>query len=233
MLKAVDCVFLFDVDNTLLDNDRFADDLRERLTRDFGVAECERYWSIYNRLRDARGVADYIDALQEFGAALEGEPTLLGMSAFLLDYPFAERVYEGALDALAHLRTRGTVAILSDGDLVFQPRKIQRSGLWDAVDGAVMIYLHKERSLDAMQRRFPAAHYVMLDDKPNILAAMKRVLGAKLTTVFVKQGHYAVQADLAAIQPAPDRTIASIVDIPHLDWNDLVAAPVPSPKEIA
>jgi FMN phosphatase YigB (HAD superfamily) len=233
MLTAVDCVFLFDVDNTLLDNDRFAADLRERLTGDFGLAECERYWSIYARLRDVRGVADYLAALQEFGGGLEGEPRLLGMSAFLLDYPFADRVYPGAREAIADLRTRGTVAILSDGDLVFQPRKIQRSGLWEAVDGAVMIYPHKERSLDAMQQRFPAAHYVMVDDKPNILAAMKRVLGTKLTTVFVNQGHYAAQADLASIQPAPDRVIARIADITHLDWNDTVVAPTPPTKETA
>ncbi|MEO7433035.1 MAG: HAD family hydrolase [Dokdonella sp.] len=233
MLRVAERLFLFDVDNTLLDNDRFAEDLRARLTRDFGVAGCERYWAIYERLRKERGVADYIDALQEFGITLEGEPTLLGLSSFLLDYPFAERVYPGALATLAEMRERGHVAILSDGDLVFQPRKIQRSGLWDAVDGAVMIDRHKELSLDAMQKRHPALHYVMVDDKPHILAAMKRVLGARLTTVFVRQGHYAAQSDLAAIDPAPDRIIAKISDLTHLDWNDSVAASSPSTTETA
>lgn len=233
MLKPPSLVFLFDVDNTLLDNDRFAEDLRGHLTETFGAVECERYWSIYARIREDLGYADYLAALQEFRVGLDADPDLLGMSAFLLEYPFAERFYPGALDAIAHLRTLGLVAILSDGDIVFQPRKIQRSGLWDAVDGHVLIYLHKERMLDAMQRRFPAAHYVMIDDKPNILAAMKRAMGERLTTVFVRQGHYAIESVGETIEPAPDVVIERIGDVCNPSFTDLVAARTPPATEPA
>ncbi len=225
------CVFLFDVDNTLLDNDRFAADLRERLTDGFGAVECERYWSIYARLRDERGYADYLAALQEFRGGLDADPDLLGMSAFLLDYPFADRVYPGALKAIAHLGELGTVAILSDGDIVFQPRKIQRSGLWSAVGGNVLVFLHKERTLAAMQQRFPAAHYVMIDDKTNVLAAMKRVLGDRLTTVFVRQGHYAAASAHETITPPPDRTIETIGEVCGMSMKDFLAAPTPATQE--
>lgn len=213
MLTPTDVVFLLDVDDTLLDNDRFAADLAARLERDFGHAQRERYESIYETRREQLGYADYLGALQAFRDGCDGEEALLGMSAFLLDYPFAERLYPQALDAVAHLRTLGRVAILSDGDIVFQPRKIRRAGLWDAVDGQVLVYVHKERMLDAMQRRFPARHYVMVDDKPHLLAAMKRVLGARLTTVFVRQGHYAAAAARTVIEPAPDLSIGRIGEL--------------------
>ena len=223
--NAGDVVFLLDVDNTLLDNDRFAADLGARLQRDFGAAERERYWAIYNALRDKLGYADYLAALQEFRVDLDDDlPDLLRMSAFLLDYPFAERLYPRALDAIAHLRGLGVVAVLSDGDVVFQPRKVQRSGIWDAVEGRVLIYLHKERMLDAVQRRFPSAHYVMVDDKPQLLATMKRALGEKLTTVFVRQGHYAAESPDTVIDPAPDRSIARIGDLLDYDLTGLVDA---------
>lgn len=225
------CVFLLDVDNTLLDNDRFATDLRERLTEGFGAVECERYWSIYARLREQHGYADYLATLQEFRAGLDADPDLLGMSGFLLDYPFADRVYPGALKAIAHLRALGTVAILSDGDIVFQPRKIERSGLWSAVGGNVLVFLHKERTLAAMQQRFPAAHYVMIDDKPHVLAAMKRVLGGRLTTMFVRQGHYATESVRQTIDPPPDLTIEAIGDVCTMSIKDLVAAPMPATQE--
>jgi FMN phosphatase YigB (HAD superfamily) len=233
MLNAGECVFLLDVDNTLLDNDRFGADLRERLTIDFGAAECERYWSIYARLRDDLGYADYLAALQEFRIGLDADPDLLGMSAFVLEYPFAERLYPGALDAIAHLRTLGLVAILSDGDIVFQPRKIQRSGLSIAVDGHVMVVLHKERTLDVMQLRYPAAHYVMIDDKPKLLSAMKQAMGSKLTTVFVRQGHYAAESVLEAIDPPPDFAIEKIGDVCNPQFFDRVAARVPATREPA
>ncbi len=223
--NASDVVFLLDVDNTLLDNDRFAADLGARLQRDFGAAERERYWAIYNALREQLGYADYLAALQEFRVDLHDDlPDLLRMSAFLLDYPFAERLYPRALDAIAHLRGLGVVAVLSDGDVVFQPRKVQRSGIWEAVEGRVLIYLHKERMLDAMQRCFPASHYVMVDDKPQLLAAMKRALGEKLTTVFVRQGHYAAASLHTVIDPAPDRSIARIGDLIDCDLTGLIDA---------
>lgn len=206
-------VFLLDVDNTLLDNDRFAADLGNTLLQAFGADERDRYWALYAQLRDELGYADYLGALQRFRRGLDNDPALLQMSKYLLEYPFADRLYPHALATIAHLRTLGPTAILSDGDVVFQPRKIQHAGLWDALRGEVLIYLHKQRMLVAMQQRYPAAHYVMVDDKPQILAEMKQRLGHRLTTVFVRQGHYATAAASAAIEPAPDLSIACIGDL--------------------
>lgn len=217
-------VFLLDVDDTLLDNDRFAADLGDELERHFGAAERERYWAIYAALREERGYADYLDALQRFRSGLDNHPALLAMSGFLLDYPFELRLFPGALETVAHLRTLGRPVILSDGDVVFQPRKIHRAGLWQALQGDVLVYLHKQQRLDAMQQRYPAAHYVMVDDKPDILAAMKRQLGARLTTVWVRQGHYAVAAANQPIEPAPDLAIACIAELRERKLADLAHA---------
>jgi FMN phosphatase YigB (HAD superfamily) len=213
MLNAGDVVFLLDVDNTLLDNDRFAADLGDRLELSFGAAERARYWDIFTRRREALGLADYLGSLQEFRAGLDDHAELLEMSDFLLEYPFASRLFPGALAAVAHLATLGRPVVLSDGDIVFQPRKIQRSGIWSAVDGRVLIYVHKERVLDHVQRRYPAKHYVMVDDKPNLLAAMKSALGSKLSTVFVRQGHYAFASEAKLAAPAPDLVIERIEDL--------------------
>ncbi len=225
MPPASSVMFLLDVDNTLLDNDRFVADLSARLDQSFGSAERERYWSIYEQRRRDLGYADYLGALQEFRIGSDQESTLLHMSSFLLDYPFGERLYPRALAAIEHLRTIGTAAIVSDGDIVMQPRKIQRSGLWDAVDGRVLVTLHKERMLNVLQELFPANAYVMIDDKPQLLAAMKRVPGARLTTVFVRQGHYAAQAQGIAIDPAPDMSIERIGDLCEMalpEFQDLI-----------
>src|SRR5580700_8592320 len=213
MLKADGVVFMLDVDNTLLDNDRFAADLGDRLEQAFGAAERARYWAIFGRLREQLGLADYLGSLQGFRSGLDDHPDLLAMSEFLLEYPFAARLFPRALEAVAHLSTLGRPVVLSDGDIVFQPRKIQRSGIWQAVEGRVMIYLHKERVLDHMQQRYPARHYVMVDDKPNLLSAMKSTLKSTLTTVFVRQGHYALAADANTADPAPDLTIERIGDL--------------------
>jgi FMN phosphatase YigB (HAD superfamily) len=213
VLNAGQMIFLLDVDNTLLDNDRFAADLGDRLEQAFGASERERYWAIFGRLREQLGVADYLASLQAFRAGLDDHPDLLAMSEFLLEYPFAARLFPRALEAVAHLNTLGRPVVLSDGDIVFQPRKIQRSGIWDAVGGRVMIYLHKERELDHMQQRYPATHYVMVDDKPNLLAAMKSTLKGKLTTVFVRQGHYALAAESKSVEPAPDMVVERIGDL--------------------
>jgi len=219
-------VFLLDVDNTLLDNDRFAADLGDTLEQRFGVAERARYWAIYAQLRDELGYADYLGTLQRFRAGLDNEPSLLQMSKYLLEYPFAERLYPNALDTVAHLRTLGSAVILSDGDMVFQPRKIQHAGLWDALGGEVLIYVHKQQMLVAMQQRYPAAHYVMIDDKPQILAEMKQRLGRRLTTVFVEQGHYAAQAP-AEVRAAADIHIACIGDLRERKLGDFLPdAPV-------
>ena len=217
-------VFLLDVDNTLLDNDRFADDLGAELERAFGAAERDRYWAIYAQRRDDLGYADYLGSLQLFRAGLDSDPALLQMSAWLLEYPFAERLYPHALETIAHLRTLGRPVILSDGDVVFQPRKIQRAGLWRALDGEVLIYLHKQQQLTAMQQRYPASHYVMVDDKPDILAQMKQRMGARLTTVFVRQGHYAAAAIDHPPQHAPDITIACIGELRRRKLGDFLPA---------
>jgi FMN phosphatase YigB (HAD superfamily) len=216
-------VFLLDVDNTLLDNDRFADDLSARLEQSFGHAERERYWSIYNQLRDEWGYADYLAALQRFRTGLDNHPALLQMSAYLLEYPFADRLYPHALEVIAHLHTLGRPVILSDGDVVFQPRKIQHAGLWEALRGEVLIYLHKQHMLGPMQQRYPAAHYVMVDDKPNLLAEMKQILGDQLTTVFVRQGHYAAAA-APGISPAPDIEINHIGELRQRSLDDFLLA---------
>jgi FMN phosphatase YigB (HAD superfamily) len=219
-------VFLLDVDNTLLDNDRFTADLGAKLEQSFGAVQRDRYWAIYNELRDSLGYADYLGALQRFRTGLGNEPALLQMSNYLLEYPFPQRLYPHALESIAHLRSLGTVAILSDGDVVFQPRKVQRAGLWDALAGDVLIYVHKQQMLVGMQQRYPAMHYVMVDDKPNILVDMKKVLGDKLTTVFVDQGHYAAQAP-AAVRDAADMRIADIGDLRNYKLDDfLPVAPV-------
>ncbi|MDP1697543.1 MAG: HAD family hydrolase [Xanthomonadaceae bacterium] len=202
MSATVPLVVLIDVDNTLLDNDRFASDLRAHLDAGFGSAECARYWRIYDALRAESGYADYLGALQRFRSAALDHHALLQVSSFVLDYPFAERLYPGALAALAHLHTLGTTVVLSDGDIVFQPRKIMRSGLWDAVAGRVLVTVHKERALELVEQAFPARHYVLIDDKPALLAAIKRRLGARLTSVFVQQGHYAAVAWPGAEPPA-------------------------------
>nr|WP_225562134.1 HAD family hydrolase [Rhodanobacter sp. DHB23] len=217
-------VILLDVDDTLLDNDRFAADLSDELERRFGAAERERYWAIYNELRQELGYADYLASLQRFRVGLENHPALLEMSAFVLDYPFEQRLFPGVMETLAHLRTLGRPVILSDGDVVFQPRKVHRAGLWDALHGDVLIYLHKQQMLDGMQQRYPAAHYVMVDDKPQILADMKRLMGARLTTAWVKQGHYAAAAAGLSIDPAPDLEIACIAELRGRKLGDFLQA---------
>jgi FMN phosphatase YigB (HAD superfamily) len=220
VLNLDDLVFLLDVDNTLLDNDRFAADLGDRLEQAFGASERARYWAIFGRLREQLGLADYLASLQAFRAGLDDHPELLAMSEYLLEYPFAARLFPRALEAVAHLSTLGLPVVLSDGDIVFQPRKIQRAGIWDAVDGRVMIYLHKERVLDHMMQRYPANHYVMVDDKPSLLAAMKSILKNTLTTVFVRQGHYALAAEAKAADPPPDLTIERIGDLINHTLSD-------------
>jgi FMN phosphatase YigB (HAD superfamily) len=210
-------VFLFDVDNTLLDNDAVQEDLSAHLEREFGAAQRDRYWSIFETLRAEIGYADYLGALQRYRLENLDEPQLLLMSSFLVDYPFASRLYPEALEVLAHCRRFGPTVILSDGDVVFQPRKVRRSGLWDAVEGRVLIYLHKERMLESVQRRFPASRYVMVDDKLRILAAMKRAWGASLTTIFPRQGHYALDPKEIAAHPAADVSVERIGDL--LQWR--------------
>jgi FMN phosphatase YigB (HAD superfamily) len=219
-----DVVVFLDCDNTLLDNDLVQNDLRDRLAREFGAESRDRYWAILEQLRAELGYVDYLGALQRYRLGSDSDPRLLLMSSFLVDYPFASRLYPGALDAIRHLRTWGLTVILSDGDVVFQPRKIQRSGLWAAVEGRVLIYVHKERMLDAVAELYPARHYVMVDDKLRILAAMKQVWGDRLTTIFPRQGHYALDPGNLAAYPAADLTVERIGDLVGYDLAALPGA---------
>ncbi|AEK61806.1 HAD family hydrolase [Collimonas fungivorans] len=217
-------VFLLDVDNTLLDNDRLRDELMQHIEREFGAGSGDSYQQILEQLRVELGYVDYLGALQRFRLAHMDDARVLLMSAFFIDYPFADLIYPGALDAVAHLRQWGRTVILSDGDVVFQPRKVQRSGLWQAVDGRVLIYVHKEDMLDAVARKYPARHYVMVDDKLSLLAAMKHSWGQRLTTVFPRQGHYAHDPAIIAAYPAADISVEHFADLVTHDFSALAAA---------
>jgi FMN phosphatase YigB (HAD superfamily) len=219
VLSAVPVVFLLDVDNTLLDNDYIEADLKSHLEREFGSQCRQRYWEIFEELRAELGYADYLGALQRYRLGDLNDPRLLLMSSFLVDYPFAQRLYPKALEVVRHLGTLGRTVILSDGDVVFQPRKVQRSGLWDAVDGRVLIYIHKEQMLDAVVQHYPAQHYVMVDDKLRILQAMQDVMGDRLTTVFPRQGHYAVDPKNIAEFRAADVSVEKIGDLLGFDFS--------------
>jgi FMN phosphatase YigB (HAD superfamily) len=215
-------VFLFDCDDTLLDNDRFRAELDAHLERDFGPDGKAAYWAHYQRLRDGLGYADYLGAVQQFRLDRQGDARIATLSAFLLDYPFDQLLYPGALDAVAHCRRWGTPAILSDGDAVFQPRKLQRSGLWQAVEGRALIYIHKEKMLDDLATRYPARHYVMIDDKLTLLTAMKALLKDRLTTVWPRQGHYAREAALRNDLPAADVAVDRIGELVQFDFSKAI-----------
>jgi FMN phosphatase YigB (HAD superfamily) len=222
MTTPQDVLFLFDVDNTLLDNDRVVEDLRRHLEQEFGAENRDRYFAIFEELRVELGYADYLGALQRYRLQDLCDPRLLMMSCFLVDYPFADRLYPGALDALGHVRPWGQTVILSDGDVIFQPRKVERSGLWEAVEGQVLIYIHKEQMLDDVERHYRAEHYVMLDDKLRILTAMKEAWGDRLTTVWVRQGHYALDPQALATYPRADLTLERIGELVDYDLPALL-----------
>ena len=205
-------LFLCDVDNTLLDNDQIEHDVSDHLTQEFGREACDRYWKILEQLRLELGYADFLGALQRYRVERLHDPHILQMSSFLVDYPFADRLYPGALDLVTRLSTRWPVVVFSDGDAVFQPRKVERSGLKTAVDGRVLIYIHKEQMLDDVERLYPAEHYVFVDDKLRLLNAVKQIWGSRVTTVFHRQGHYAYAADVKTYPPA-DMTVARIADV--------------------
>jgi FMN phosphatase YigB (HAD superfamily) len=217
-------VFLFDVDNTLLDNDHVSADLRHHIDREFGVACGSRYWEIFEQLRTELGYADYLGALQRYRIENQHETRLLRISSFLIDYPFANRLFPQALDTVEHCQRFGQAVILSDGDVVFQPRKIERSGLREAFHDHVLIYLHKEHELAQVEKLYPAAHYIMVDDKLRILAAMKQIWSDRLTTVFPRQGHYAHDPKHTAPYPPADITVERIGDLADIDWEKHVSA---------
>ena len=217
-------VFLFDVDNTLLDNDRVTDDLKCHLEQTVGQERQENYWAIFERLRTELGYADYLGALQRFRVEHPRDPQVLTVSHFLVNYPFANRLFPNALDAVEHVKQWGKTVILSDGDVVFQPRKIERSGLFEAVEGHVLIYIHKEQELDDVERRYPGDHYVLVDDKLRILTAVKKIWGARVTTVFPRQGHYALDPHLLKSYQPADVTIDRIGDLLRCDLPKFIDA---------
>jgi FMN phosphatase YigB (HAD superfamily) len=218
-------VFLVDVDNTLVDNDGIQQDLKDHLEQAYGAAARDRYWRILEDLFTELGYRDYIGALQRFRVEHPREVELLAMSSFLMDYPFAQRLYPNALEVLKRLRSLAPTAILSDGDVVFQPRKVEHAGLAKVADGDVLIYIHKEEALADVERRFPAEHYVLIDDKLRILDAVKQIWGDRVTTVFPRQGQYAHDAKVIAALPSPDVTIERIGDLLDYDLARFHAVP--------
>jgi FMN phosphatase YigB (HAD superfamily) len=215
-------IFLFDVDNTLLDNDRVAADLQSHLAREISAEGAQEYWRIFEQLRTELGYADYLGALQRYRAKHPRVPHLLCVSDFFINYPFAERLFPDAIKIIEYVQQWGPAVILSDGDVVFQPLKISRSGLANAVSGRVVIYVHKEQELDDVEQRYPAEHYVLVDDKLRILAAAKTFWGARVTTIFVRQGHYATDPKILASYPSADISIERIGDLLQYQLPELL-----------
>ena len=217
-------VFLLDVDNTLLDNDKVTADLKRHLGAAFGARRQERYWAIFEELRKELGYADYLGALQRYRAENPRDPNFLTLSHYMLEYPFANRIYPGAIDMIEQFNDWGQSVVLSDGDVIFQPRKIERSGILEAVAGRVLIYVHKELELPDVEARFPADHYVMVDDKIRILTEMKKFWGSKLTTIFPRQGHYALDPQIVSQYPPADLTVERVGEVVKFDLDTIVAA---------
>jgi FMN phosphatase YigB (HAD superfamily) len=222
MTEVAPVVFLLDVDNTLLDNDRIITDLKQHLTQAFGVERQRRYWKIFEERRAELGYADYLGALQRYRDENPSDPNFLEVSFYLLEYSFANRLHPGSLEVIKHLGTWGPTVILSDGDVIFQPRKVERSGLYQAVERRVLIYIHKEQQLDDVEKRYPARHYVLVDDKLRILTAVKKIWGARVTTIFPRQGHYAHDPQALATYPPADIAIERIGDLLRYDLPALL-----------
>src|SRR5580658_8952967 len=217
-------VFLFDVDNTLLNNDQVTSDLQKHLAREVGASGAKHYWTLFEAMRRELGYADYLGALQRYRIAYPHDLRLLAVSRFLIDYPFANRLFPNSLDAIERANRWGRAVLLTDGDVVFQPRKVDRSGLYDAVRGNVLVYVHKEVELADVARRFPARHYVVVDDKIRLLTAIKKIWHTRVTTVFVRQGHYALDPKILAACPPADVTLERIGDLLAYELHELQAA---------
>ncbi len=216
-----DVVFLLDVDNTLLDNDRVAVDLQRHLHSEIGPERAQRYWAIFEQIREELGYADYLGALQRYRIEYPRDPHVLTVSSFLVNYPFANRLFPNSLDVIDYVKRWGPAVILSDGDVVFQPRKVEQSGLFDAVEKNVLIYIHKEQELEDVERRYPAEHYVLVDDKLRILTAVKQIWGPRVTTIFPRQGHYALDPHILASLPPADVSVERIGDLLSHDFSTL------------
>jgi hypothetical protein len=221
-MSTPDIVFLFDIDNTLVDNDHVQADLKNHLATTYGADARDRYWEILEQLRTELGYVDYLGALERYRLEALHRPEILRMSNWMIDYPFADRVYPGAMDAVRHVRQWGLPVVLSDGDAVFQPRKVERSGIWKEFEGRVLIYIHKEEELDDVERLYPARHYVLIDDKLRILTVAKKVWGDRVTTIFPKQGHYALDPAVLKQFPPADVELPAIGDLVKFDLKQLV-----------
>jgi FMN phosphatase YigB (HAD superfamily) len=215
-------VFLFDVDDTLLDNDAVKADLGQQVLEYFGRSESDRFWAIYEEQRAKHSYADFLGTLERFRLEHLGKPRALLLSNWLMAYPFADRLYPQALDAVRHVAQWGLPVILTDGDGVFQPYKLERAGLWKAFEGRVLDFVHKQQELDAVERAYPARHYVVIDDKASVLGAIKTVWGKRVTTVFVRQGHYANNPKALASGPSPDRTLERIAELRNVEFSALL-----------
>ncbi|WP_036263738.1 HAD family hydrolase [Methylocapsa aurea] len=224
MTQPHDLVILFDVDNTLLDNDRIQADLSEHLAAFHGPAAAARYWAIFEQLRVELGYADYLGAVERYRLENLRDPRVLRLANWLVDYPFADRLYPGALDAVRRAAQWGPIVVLSDGDAVFQPRKIERSGLWSLFGDNVLIFIHKELELDEVERRYPAKRYVMIDDKLRVLGAIKHSWGDRVVSVFARQGHYAADPQILASYPNADITIDQIAELVNYDLSAFQAS---------
>jgi FMN phosphatase YigB (HAD superfamily) len=222
--KDHDVVFLFDVDNTLLDNDQVQAEMKDHLAEAYGPATRDRYVAILAQLVNELGYTDYLGALERLRIEMMHRPEVLRMSSWLVDYPFADRLFPHALEVVRHVAQWGLTVILSDGDAVFQPRKVERSGLWKAFEDRVLIYIHKEQELAYVERLYPARHYVLIDDKLRILATVKKAWGDRVTTVFPKQGHYAFDPSILGEYPRADLEIDKIGDLLNYDRSKLVPA---------
>jgi len=220
-MQATNIVFLFDVDNTLLDHDYVTADLKRHLQSHVGQEHAQRYWQVFEKIRSELGYADYLGALQRYRIDYPHDPNVLAVSYFLLHYPFANRLFPNSIDALEHVAQWGSVVIISDGDVVFQPHKVYRSGLFELFRGNVLIYVHKEQELEDVEQRFPAGHYVVVDDKLRILHAIKQIWKSRVTTVFVRQGHYAHDPKLLAQYPAADVNIETIGELLKCSFETL------------
>jgi len=222
-MPVINPVFLFDVDNTLLDNDHVTADLKRHLETHVGHERAQRYWQLFEDIRSELGYADYLGALQRYRIEHPHDPNLLDVSYFLIRYPFANRLFPNSVDAVQHVAQWGAAVILSDGDVVFQPHKVYRSGLFELFQGNVLIYVHKEHELQDVEQRYPAAHYVVVDDKIRILHAIKQIWKSRVTTVFVRQGHYAFDAKTLAQYPPADISINRIGELLDHNFSHLAA----------
>jgi len=214
-------VFLFDVDNTLLDNDRSKADMQTGLLEILGEQGAKRFWELYEEVRAELDVVSYPQTLERFARSWE-DKVIARRAADLIDnWPYRDYVYPGSFPALEHITRMGEVAILSDGDDDYQARKIANAGLTKAVGGPadVLIYVHKEEQFADVMRRLPGEHYVLVEDKERILANAKGILGDMLTTVWVKQGHYAHDPKQYR-KPDPDITLESIGELCGLSKED-------------